>query len=255
MDLKVLSFQTPISEYRALSSVLYRMERKMNSVNPDAVVMPEKWLNMVLVENSPEYDAVLGRFREMSSSYSCVLIPGSFAIIRESGLYNSSPVFYHGDLLGFQDKITLFGRENSEFKGGEIVRVFSAGRLNFGVTVCYDLDFPYFAKIQVRSGAEILFNPSLILKPYHKMWHLYVKLRSLENRVPIVSVNSMSPPLGGDSISTFMLQEDLAVILKYSNARMKASILSEIDIDSHKAMIKKRMIEDPGQYSLNYCLS
>ncbi len=250
MTFKILALQTRISGYNSLDPITKSISRQMEKVHADAVLMPEKWMNITLVENSVEYNNVMRSFAGISASHSCILIPGSFAIRREGGTLNSSPAFYNGDLLGFQDKISLFGSEKSGFTGGNDIKVFRAGNASFGVAICYDLDFPYFVKMQVRRGSRILFNPSLILKRYHSMWHLYVKLRSLENRIPIVSVNSVTEPLGGGSISTSMLQEDMAVVLKYIKAGKRASMVSEIDLDAHRMMIERRMLEDPGKYDL-----
>ena len=80
------------------------------------------------------------------------------------------------------------------------------------------------------------------------MWHLYVKGRSLENRIPIISVNSSSEPLGGNSLGTSLVELDSGVILESHMAEQ--SVLSyEIDMSRIDNMIENRMNEDPGKYS------
>ncbi|MCW6168673.1 MAG: carbon-nitrogen hydrolase family protein [Thermoplasmatales archaeon] len=250
--MKILSFQARISAYSELDSIVKKIERKLETSKADSLIMPEKWLNTVLEEKSAEYRRVMDMFTNISDSFSCLVIPGSFSVERSYGLFNSAPVFYKGELKGYQDKISLFGPEKSKYRSGNELKVFRAQNIAFGIAVCYDLDFPYYVKVQVRQGARIIFNPSLILKRYREMWHLYVKLRSLENRVPVVSVNSISDPLGGGSLATHMTQDDSAVLLNYTNAGRSVSMLSEIDLESHIPMIERRMLEDPGEYSTGH---
>ncbi len=250
--MKILSFQARVSAYSELNSVVKKIERKLEISKADTLVMPEKWLNTVLKEKSPEYRNVVDLFTDISASFSCLVIPGSFSVERANGLFNSSPVFYRGELLGHQDKLSLFGPERSKYRSGKEIEVFHARNIAFGIAVCYDIDFPYYVKVQIRNGARIIFNPSLILRRYKEMWHLYVKLRSLENRIPVVSVNSISDPLGGGSLATHMIQDDSAVLLGLTNAGKNLSMISDIDLESHIPMIEKRMLEDPGEYAAGH---
>ena len=153
-----------------------------------------------------------------------------------------------GRILGWSDKISLYRIEKNEYSQGREISVFEADGIKFGVAVCYDLDFPYYTKIAIRKGARILFNPSLIIKQFHEMWHIYVRGRSLENRIPVISVNSSSEPLGGNSLGTSFVQLERGVILESQMA--KQSVLSyELDMSGIDDMIESRMNEDPGKYS------
>lgn len=217
----------------------------------DILLMPEKWINGNIEQAAKGIWDILEYFTDLSLNSGAIIVPGSFSVYRSGKLFNSSPVIYDGKIIGWQDKIALFREEKKYYSPGRDINVFDAKGLKIGVAVCYDADFPYFTKVAVSKGVEIMLNPSLIVEKFHDMWYIYIKSRSLENRVPYVSVNSISDPFNGASIITKPEPYDFGVKLKYEKFGKESIIESTIDVSSIRDLILKRFDEDPGLYGLD----
>lgn len=238
------------SHDEAIALIKNRISPFIAKEKPDFLLLPEKWVMQRYDEESTQLTHLLDLFCELSREDGCTIVPGSFSVVRKDKLYNSSPVISEGKILGWSDKISLYRIEKNEFTPGQSINVFQSSGIKFSVAVCYDLDFPYYTKVVIRKGARILLNPSLIHESFHGMWHIYVTGRSLENRIPILSVNSSSPPLGGGSIGTFLDEEEKGVRIRKIEA-VKSVISYSVDMESTSSMIERRMNEDPGIYSFS----
>lgn len=244
----VMGIESKLTDVSESISYMDSLDQLVEERRPDVVLLPEKWINNVFVEGSDNYDNIISVFREFSSRHGILLVPGSLSIQRRSGLFNSSPVFSKGKLLGWQDKLVPFNLEKKYYSGGNEIKVFQAGEIRMGVQVCYDLDFPFMTKIQVSKGIDFILNPSLIVSEFRNMWHLYVKTRSLENRIPVISVNSGSEPFSGNSISTSFLVKENGVLLKTKRPR-NGIIECRVNTRLVRELSERRKTEDPGEYS------
>ena len=115
--------------------------------------------------------------------------------------------------------------------------------------VCYDLDFPFFSKISSLNGVRIIFNPSLIRRDFHEEWHQYMVTRALENRIAVLSLNSLTEQFNGDSVFVQTYVEDDGVRIKKTNfgkERRKSVSFSTGNINDK---FTQRHEEDPGIYS------
>jgi omega-amidase len=247
-EIKIAGMEMSLSSHEeSLDLIRHRISPFIAKEKPDFIVLPEKWIMQRYDDNSDRLREIVDTFCELSSSYDCTIVPGSLGIYRNGKLYNSAPVIIEGKLKGWSDKISLYRIEKNEFSSGEEIDVFNGSGIMFSVAVCYDLDFPYYTKVAIRKGARLIINPSLIHERFHDMWHIYVTGRSLESRVPVVSVNSSSPPLNGGSVGTILEEEEGGVMIR--KVRASGSILSyTVDMERTIPMIEKRMNEDPGIY-------
>ena len=249
--MRIVSVQAPRCGISSAAGYASALARELEAIDPDLVVLPEKWVTDRLEQDSADLWAILGVFMDLSSSNGSSVVPGSFSIIRESKLYNSSPFIRNGRVQGFQDKISPYRNERSIYEPGKDISVFDAGSIKIAIAVCYDLDFPYYTKVAVARGARMLVNPSLIVKEFHEMWHIYVRGRSLENRIPVVSVNSLSDPFGGGSMITWMDYTDSGVLLKSTECNTASVTLAEIDEKRVDGPLLARFDEDPGEYGIS----
>ncbi|HET9423897.1 MAG TPA: carbon-nitrogen hydrolase family protein [Gemmatimonadaceae bacterium] len=65
-----------------------------------------------------------------------------------------------GQRIGFQDKVQLDPSEDSTFTPGDERRVFAAGGVTFGVTICHEgWRYPETVRWAARRGADIVFHP------------------------------------------------------------------------------------------------
>lgn len=224
---------------------------EISTLDFDILVLPEKWSTSEYSEEDAEYPKLMDMFSAISSEHGCTVVPGSYSIWRDGKLFNSAPVFHDGRLLGYQDKISLFRSENGVYTSGRNINAFTAGSRKLAVAVCYDLDFPYFAKMAVERGSEMLVNPSLISSTFKDMWHIYVKGRSLETRLPVISVNSSSDMFMGGTIVTRMHPDNGGIMLEHEvmgNEHMKLMDTGEADLSGYRS---SRQAEDPGIYALD----
>ena len=49
--------------------------------------------------------------------------------------------------------------------------------------------FQMVANTLVKKGAQVLFSPSRIVRRGIEPWQMYVQVRALENRIPILAAN------------------------------------------------------------------
>ena len=249
--MKVLAIQAP--RMQADDAILYleKTFKKFDEQDFQLAVLPEKWITTAMGENDPLLNHILDFFCDFSRKKNCTVIPGSFSIERSGRLYNSSPFIHNGGLHGFQDKISLFKAENGRYTRGKEIRVFDAEQIKVSIAVCYDLDFPYYAKMAIKNGAALIVNPSLIDSEFKDMWHIYVKGRSLETRLPVISVNSISDPFRGGSIITRMRPENGGIFLESELLGNAETTVAETNPELMGKYIESRDAEDPGSYALD----
>jgi omega-amidase len=216
-----------------------------NTKDADVIVFPERFL-----KESVELDD-LDLFRLFENiSKEKLLIAGSLLIRENQNLYNRSYIYFNGKKIGYQDKIVPFSRERSVITSGEVINIFSNSILTFSVAICYDIDFPFFAKLCSINGVDVIFNPSLIRRDFHNEWHQYIKTRALENRISVLSVNSLSERFNGNTIMANPYEESDAVRIKVDNFNEQDCVKTELFRDkSIVARMKQRISEDPGSYS------
>ena len=248
--MKVLCIQAPRIPAGDAETYLKGVLKKYAEDEFQMIVLPEKWITNSLEEKDPVFQALINAFREASDKYSCDVIPGSFSLERNGKLYNSSPFIHGGKVIGYQDKISLFKGEIGKYSSGDRIRLFNSCSLKISIAVCYDLDFPYFAKMVAGDGGSLIVNPSLITSEFKEMWHIYVKGRSLETRLPVISINSLSDPFLGGSIVTRMRPRNGGIFLEEELLGTNESRIVETNPEDMREYIDSRQAEDPGIYNL-----
>ena len=219
--------------------------------NDTLIVMPEKWIKDIIVKDSPEYEKLVSTLESISRESGCAIVPGSFSLKEDGAVYNASPMFSGGRLLGWQKKISLFKMEKETYSAGDMIKLFEVFGYRLGIAVCYDIDFPYYAKKLVSEGCDLIVNPSLIHSGFTDMWHLYIRSRALENRIPVISVNSISDPFSGNSIAVEPYSFDFGARIKDHKCNDAERSVFQIDPDQSHQMRIDRIKEDPGSYDLD----
>lgn len=247
--LDIMAFQTTIMPYsEAMDYLVKKVEHEVRNNSPDFIVLPEKWISDILPEDSDELSGLLDYFCSISRETGAAIIPGSLSVQRENGLFNSSPVIVDGKTAGWQDKVSLFRREKEKYAPGRSAMTFKYGHLKFAVSVCYDSDFPYYTRMAALNGAEIMINPALIHGEFHDMWKIYIEARSLENRMPFISVNSLSEPFRGGSMFAVPVRYMFGAKLKTESFGEATFIHRAVDTEGLLELREERLLEDPGSY-------
>jgi len=85
--------------------------------------------------------------------------------------------------------------------------------------ICYDTVFPGVADTLTKKGAEIIFSPSRIVKEGIEPWKMYIQVRSLENRIPIIAPNVEDVKYGGSSLIVELTKDEKIVNTRITELR------------------------------------
>ena len=196
------------SDQKAIQSIS-KVLRSLGRKEADLVCLPEQWLCDNRIQ---DYDKQFAEFKEIAKNYSMTIIPGAFYERRKHRFVISSPVIGPGgDIIGMQEKIHPFDYEQKLVVGGRQAKIFNTV-CKFGVIVCYDMVFPNVVRTLAQKGAEVILSPSRIVKRGINPWHMYVQVRALENRIPILAANVLNEKFGGKSIIVDMTEDDRVMI-------------------------------------------
>ena len=139
-----------------------------------------------------EDDPALTAFRKLAAELGVVLLIGSLAIkVGPDKLANRSFLIgSDGGVRARYDKIHMFDvdlaggesyRESRNYRPGAeaVIADLPWGRL--GLTVCYDLRFPYLYRTLAQAGADFLSVPSAFTRQTGAAhWHVLLRARAIE---------------------------------------------------------------------------
>jgi predicted amidohydrolase len=150
-----------------------------------------------------------------------------------------------GQMIGEQDKVHLFHGEKNTATAGEAYRTFPTSLGNVGIIVCYDNVFPETARTLTLKGADLLFVPSRIIADGLDPWILYLRARSLENRIPVIAPNVFDPPryVGGSVIVDLEMDSASGVVRPKIVASAKngeSLITADVNVDLARELRRER---------------
>jgi len=105
----------------------------------------------------------LALFGGLARDTGMTIVAGSFLLDTGGGRYrNRAYVFAPDGRHDWQDKLQLTGFEHRAgvIEGGDALKVFEAGGLRFGISICYDAEFPLPVRAQCEAGARLILVPS-----------------------------------------------------------------------------------------------
>lgn len=188
-----------------------KMLKVLGKKETDIVCLPEQWLKDNRIS---KFEKEFEEFKIIAKDYNMTIIPGAFYERKDYRFAISSPVIGpKGEIIGRQEKIHPFDYEKKLVQSGGKTKIFKT-KCKFGIVICYDMVFPDVANSFVKKGAEVLFSPSRIIKLGIIPWHMYVQVRALENRVPILAVNVENQRFGGKSVIVDLTEKDGVMIPK-----------------------------------------
>jgi len=165
----------------------------------DVAVLPEGWttIDPLSQRSDPAGDEglVVERLSGLAEELGLWILGGALYVRRGEDTFVSCPVIDDGGrVVAWQDKIHLYQSESKIFKPGTRLEPIRVKDTMCGILICHDIAYPEAARSLVLRGAEVIFNPSKIVARGVEAWHLYIKVRSLENRVPVYGVNVWCEP-------------------------------------------------------------
>ena len=214
--------------------------KKLGRNNTDIVCLPEQWLKN---NEIGDFDLEFLDFKKIAKEFSMTIIPGAFYEITKKKTSIISPVIGpNGEFIGRQEKIHPFDYEKDNVKPGNEAKIFNTA-CKFGIVICYDMVFPNVAHTFVKKGAQVLFSPSRIVKRGIQPWQMYVQVRALENRIPIIAANVESQRFGGSSLIVDLSENNKVVTTKVFKLNGESGTSKEFNLDKYEKSRKSRFLD------------
>jgi len=214
--------------------------KKLGRENTDIVCLPEQWLKN---NEITDWDSEFSDFKKIAKEFSMTIIPGAFYEITKQKTSIIAPIIGpKGEFIGRQEKIHPFDYEKDSVKPGKEAKIFNTA-CKFGVVICYDMVFPKVANTFVKKGAQVLLSPSRIVRRGMDPWQMYVQVRALENRIPILAANVENRKYGGNSLIIDLTENNKVVTTKVMNLNGECGKSKEFDLKKYEKNRKIRFTD------------
>lgn len=222
-----------------------RLIHQAKQEHAEIACLPELWLPD---EYSLKKKGVVQELQKTAKTEELYLVTGALAEEnrgrREIVSHLLSP---QGEVIGSQAKVHLFRNQREKYQPAKKLKPIKTPFGKIGMLVCYDNVFPEAARRLAVDGADVLLIPSRIVKMGVEPWHLYLKVRALENRIPIVAPNVVEPPLfNGHSLIVELDYDSKTEIVypKVMEASTREHVLTyELDLPLSRKLRVKRLAE------------
>ncbi|MFC1694237.1 nitrilase-related carbon-nitrogen hydrolase [Candidatus Latescibacterota bacterium] len=222
------------------------MKRLISSVEADLLVLPELATTGYTFTSPEELAKIaepfdnshsLDSLQDLARERSCALVVG-FGESAGKALYNSAAFLKPDGSRHLYRKVHLFGAENLFFKPGDIpFNIHDLNGVTIGMMICFDWFFPESMRVLALKGAQIICHPVNFILPWGQR---AMVIRSLENRVFVVTANRYGTETRGEYSFTFTGESQITspggdVLTKATESGDAVSI---IDIDPSAAADK-----------------
>ncbi|HUY00054.1 MAG TPA: carbon-nitrogen hydrolase family protein [Candidatus Deferrimicrobium sp.] len=197
-DVRIGLIQFRIDPERSTEKTLYHAKELIERASKEGaqiVCLPERWnyKKGTMDENLEAYSGPAMKFlSNISAELGIYLIGGAIWVYNQNktenhiicGIFNPK-----GDLIEVQRKLHLYLYEKSFFIPGKELKIIDTSFGKIGVAICFDMTFPEIARYYALNNVDLIVSPVLIREEGIENWHIYLKARALENRMPIGAVN------------------------------------------------------------------
>jgi deaminated glutathione amidase len=177
---------------------------------PEVVGMLSANRDDALARAQPEEThEVLAAFRDLAAELGTWLLIGSISIkLSDDKLSNRSYlVGPDGEITARYSKIHMFDvqvgdgtsyRESRTYQPGAEAVLAETPWGTMGLTICYDIRFPYLFRDLAQAGARLIFSPAAFTRVTGEAhWHVLQRARAIENGCFIVSPAQTGTHAGG----------------------------------------------------------
>lgn len=138
----------------------------------------------------PDY---LSLFTRLASEHDVYIQAGTFPVKHENGEFrNHAFLFGPEGLLGSQEKLTMTRFENEQWhiSRGLEIKTFDTRYGRIAINICYDSEFPHYARQQIEQGANLILVPSCTDTEagYYRV-RIGCQARALENQCYVVQAS------------------------------------------------------------------
>ena len=177
------------------------------------------------------------------------VILGTERIVNHALLISALVINPDGTVAGFQDKVQIDPSEESTYYPGSGRRVFQAGPLKFGISICHEgWRYPETVRCAARSGAHIVFHPHLeeaepgsyrpssFADPKNSFHEKAALCRAAENTCYFATVNYASE---GSPTTSAIVRPD-GTLLSFQPYGKPGLLVADIDIAAATGLLAAR---------------
>jgi len=178
--------------------------------------------------NGPSLSAIA----DIATREGCAICVG-FAERDGNTVFNSSVLFdARGNLVALYRKIHLFGpKEREFFTAGDELVVACLGDRKIGMAICYDIEFPEFARALKQRGADLIVAPTANMLPYVEVPTTFVRARALENGLFVAYANHCGAEADVEYTGMSCISGPDGLDLARAGVRGEALLLAELTTD------------------------
>jgi len=235
-----------------------RLTRAAAAAGAELVVLPEKWSVLGTPEETAAgaepFDGPALRWASATARELGIdLVAGSIAE-RVEGAERGSNTSVHfgpdGEEKAVYRKVHMFDVEvggkvyresENEAPGEELVVSETAGGVELGLSICYDLRFPELYRILAVRGARVLVVPAAFtLATTREHWEVLLRARAIEDQTYVVAANQVGEHAPGyRSGGRSMIVDPWGVVLAQA-PDTETFVLAELDLE-RQAEIRRTM--------------
>ena len=203
---------------------------------PDANFLEKAWKDIAAAARDANIAVVLGTER----------------IVDRGPLITALVINANGTIAGFQDKRQLDPSEESIYVPGEGSRVFTAGPVTFGISICHEgWRYPETARWAAKRGAQLVFlphfheaepggfRPTTFADPRNTFHEKAALCRAAENTVFVAMVNYAGE--GSPSTSAFVKPD--GTLLSYQPYGKTGLLIADLNLDEATRLLAIRCKE------------
>lgn len=211
--------------------------RQADEAGADLVVFPEASLSGYGPEHFRDsempsrkvLEAALGKVRNAAREHSIWVIAGT-SNWRDGGLYNDIIMIDDtGEVRSTYAKVQLTGGDKQYYQPGMELKAYSAGAMQYGMQICFDIRFPEPWRVQALMGARVIFHAAQACGNHSwkiPVWEGHLRSRAAENGIWVVSCNAAGPIQMGKS---YIIDPD-GLLVAESNQDSEELITGMVDL-------------------------
>ncbi|KPP87538.1 MAG: putative amidohydrolase [Rhodobacteraceae bacterium HLUCCA08] len=178
-------------EYAAMAAALIGTPKG----EPDPMIWAER--------GAAAHAAWVALMQEAAQTHGCHILAGSGPVRVGGRTLNRAVLVAPDGSTGHQDKLipTPWERRDMAIAGGTGLTLFDTALGKIGICICYDAEFPLFARALAAAGAGIILVPSCTDTPAGQMRvQIAARARALENQCLVVQAPMLGAVPGCDPI-------------------------------------------------------
>ena len=237
--------------------VAERLVRAAAADGAELIALPEKWTllgsaDALRAGAEPLDGPSLRAARSWAGELGVHLLAGSVAerVEGQDQLSNTSVLIDpSGTDLAVYRKIHMFDvevegttyRESETEQAGDEIVTASAGELELGLTVCYDLRFPELYRILAVRGAEAITIPSAFTAPTGRAhWEILLRARAIENQVFVIAPDQVGKALPHyESFGHSAIVDAWGTVLAMADAEEECFVAADLDLAEQRRIREK----------------